>query len=61
MPVALGIESRVPGLVRFASRAYKDPAERVSTRSGMPMPVALGMGSRVPSSALPTVCGMWCS
>ena len=34
--------------LRFGSRAYKDPAERVSTRSGMPMPVALGMGSRVP-------------
>ena len=36
--------------LRFGSRAYKDPTERVRTRSGTPVPVALGIGieSRVP-------------
>ena len=34
--------------VVFLHRAYKDPAERVRTRSGTPVPVALGIESRVP-------------
>ena len=69
MPVALGIESRVPGFepylqfvtldvvfLRFGSRAYKDPTERVRTRSGTPVPVALGIESRVPGFEVPAVC-----